>query len=74
MEYYERLKLIRNGKDITQEELGKALGISKQQYGKYENGVHLMPIPYLAKACAYLQVSADYVLGLGKGMQYPPFE
>ena len=74
MEYYERLKLIRTGKDITQEEIGKHLGISKQQYNKYEKGIHLMPIPYLIAACQYLHVSADYILGLGKHMTFPPFE
>ncbi len=74
MEYYDRLKLIRTGKDITQEQIGKALGISKQQYGKYENGTHLMPLPYFKQACDFLRVSADYVLGLPKGRPYPPLE
>lgn len=74
MEYYERLKLIRTGKDITQEEIGKYIGISKQQYGKYENGTHLMPIPYLIAACKYMHISTDYILGMGKHMPYPPFE
>lgn len=74
MEYYDRLKLIRNGKNITQDEIGRAIGISKQQYGKYENGMHLMPIPYLIKACKYMHISADYILGLGKHLPYPPFE
>ena len=74
MEYYERLRLIRKGKDITQEQLGKVLGISKQQYGKYENGKHLMPLTYFMKTCDYLNVSADYVLGLPKKLPYPPME
>ena len=74
MEYYDRLKLIRTGKDITQEQIGNYLGISKQQYGKYENGTHQMPIYYLTKACLYLHVSADYIMGLPKRMPYPPFE
>ena len=74
MEYYERLKIIRTGKDITQEQIGRAIGISKQQYSKYENGTHLIPLPYFAKACEYLNVSADYILGLPKHMQYPPFD
>lgn len=74
MEYYERLKIIRTGKDISQEKIGKAIGISKQQYSKYENGTHLMPIPYLIKACNYLKISADYILGLPQHLQYPPFE
>lgn len=74
MEYYERLKIIRTGKEISQEEIGKYIGISKQQYGKYENGTHLMPITYLTKACLYLNVSSDYILGLPKKLQYPPFD
>lgn len=74
MEYYERIKLIRTGKDITQEEMGQAIGISKQQYQKYEKGIHLMPIPYLIKACEFLEISADYILGLPKNSQYPPFD
>ena len=71
MEYYERLKLIRTYKDVTQEEIGKAIGISKQQYGKYESGKHLMPIPYFKKACEYLGVSSDYILEIKKGLDYP---
>lgn len=51
MEYYERLKLIRTGKDITQEEIGNYIGISKQQYSKYENGTHLMPIDDANYSC-----------------------
>lgn len=74
MEYYDRLKIIRTGKDITQEAVGKALGISKQQYNKYETGTHAMPIHYLTQTCAFLNVSADYVLGLPKKLPYPPFE
>ena len=74
LNYGDRIKLIRTGKDISQEEIGKALGISKQQFGKYENGVHQMPLHYLVKTCEYLQVSADYILGLPKTMPYPPFE
>lgn len=74
MEYYERIKIIRTGKDITQEEIGKAIGITKQQYGKYEKGKHLIPIPYLIEICRYLNVSADYILGLPKNLQYPPFD
>lgn len=74
MEYYERMKLIRQGKDVTQEEIGKAIGISKQQYGKYENGTHLIPITYLTKFCKYMNISSDYILGLPKNLQYPPFD
>ena len=74
MEYYERLRIIRTGKDITQEQMGNALGISKQQYNKYETGTHLIPLTYFKKACYFLRISADYILGLPKGRPYPPME
>lgn len=36
MEYYEIIKALREDKDMTQEELCKALNISQQSLSKYE--------------------------------------
>lgn len=62
--YTERLKWIRDCKNITQKELAKALGIKQQQYARYEKGINIMPISYLPTICQFLDVSADYILGL----------
>lgn len=64
MYYNERIQWIRDCKNITQKELAEYLGIKQQQYARYEKGVNIMPVTYLPKICKYLDVSADYILGL----------
>lgn len=68
MYYTERLQWIRDSKNITQKELAEHLGIKQQQYARYEKGINIMPITYLPKICEYLNVSADYILGLTDDM------
>ena len=64
MYYTERIQWIRDCKNITQKEIADYLGIKQQQYARYEKGINIMPITYLPKICQYLDVSADYILGL----------
>lgn len=64
MYYTEKLKWIRDCKNITQKEIANYLGIKQQQYARYKKGINIMPVTYLAKICSYLDVSADYVIGL----------
>ena len=64
MYYTDRLQWIRDCKNITQKEVAQALGIKQQQYARYEKGINVMPITYLALICKYLDISADYLLGL----------
>lgn len=69
--YYDRLKELRTDKDNTQEEIAKILNTSKQYYQKYEKGIHPLPITHLKTLCLYYGVSADYILGLPKGLSWP---
>lgn len=64
MKYNERIQWIRDCKNITQKELAEYLGIKQQQYARYENGINIMPVTYLKKICQYLNVSADYIIGI----------
>lgn len=64
MYYTERLQWVRDCKNITQKELAKAIGIKQQQYARYEKGINIMPVTHLVNICKYLNVSADYILGL----------
>ena len=64
MYYTDRLQWIRDCKNITQKEMAKAIGIKQQQYARYEKGINIMPITYLRPICEYLNISADYILGL----------
>ncbi len=69
MYYTEKLQWIRNCKNITQKEIASYLGIKQQQYARYEKGINVMPVTYLAKICQYFNVSADYILGLTNEMK-----
>lgn len=71
MEYYERLKAIREDQDITQQEVANALKTTRQQIGKYESGSQTMTIGRLKELCQFYKVSADYILGLPKGLNWP---
>ena len=64
MYFNERIKWIRECDNIKQKDIADYLGIKQQQYARYEKGVNIMPVTYLKKICEYLNVSADYILGL----------
>lgn len=62
--YTERLQWVRDCRNVTQKEIATHLKIKQQQYARYEKGINVMPITYLADICKYLNVSADYIIGL----------
>lgn len=64
MYYNERIQWVRDCKNITQKEIAEYLGIKQQQYARYEKGVNIMPIIYLKPICEYLNISADFIIGL----------
>ncbi len=59
----ERLKEIREDKDLKQKEVAEVLGIKQQQYSEYEIGKRLIPINYLYKLAEYYNTSIDYLVG-----------
>ena len=71
MYYNERIQFIRESKNITQKEMAAHLKIKQQQYSRYEKGINIMPVTHLNAICSYLKVSADYIIGLPKGLEYP---
>lgn len=64
MNYYQRIRDIREDRDKTQVEIAKVLQISQTDYSKYERGVHMMGIDKYIKLAKYYNVSLDYLTGL----------
>ncbi len=62
--YYERIRGLREDKDLTQSDVACVLNTTQQVYSRYENGTNEMPIHHLITLCKYFKVSADYILGL----------
>lgn len=69
-ELHELLKELREDHDFTQQHIANYLSIYREQYFKYESGKQELPIRHLRKLCMLYGVSADYVLGLPKGLKY----
>ena len=64
MNYRERLRNIREDRDLTQAEIGKLLDKSQQGYNHIEAGRAELKIEDLIKLCRYYDLSADYMIGL----------
>ncbi len=71
MNYSDRLKELRNDKEITQKEIADYLKMDKDSYGHYERQDYIIPIKHLNSVCNYLNVSIDYILGLSNTIEYP---
>lgn len=67
----DRIKATRSDKDETQETLANILGISTRQLKRYEKDDQEMGISKLITLCEHYGVSADYILGLPRGLDWP---
>lgn len=64
MNYRERIRAVREDRDLTQEQIGKVLNKSQQGYNHIEAGRAELKIEDLATLCRYYNLSADYLIGL----------
>ena len=62
----DKLRVLRQQKNITQEELANQLGITKQSVGKWERGEGYPDITLLPKIALYFDVTVDELLGVDK--------
>jgi len=60
----DRLKEIREDKDLLQKDIAKVLCISQVVYSRYETGLRLIPLDKIAKLAEYYNTSIDYLVGL----------
>lgn len=63
MTFYERLRALRESKNITQAELAKHLQISTPSVQNYECGRRYPPHDTLLKMADFFGVSTDYIFG-----------
>ncbi len=66
MTYQERLRGIREDRDLTQKQIAELLGVTQTTYSGYKLGKYALPIDCLMKLCRYYDISADEFLGLNK--------
>lgn len=64
MNYRDRIKTVREDRDLTQAQIGKILNKSQQGYNHIETGRAELKIDDLVLLCKYYNLSADYLIGL----------
>ena len=63
---YQRIRDLREDRDLKQKHLAEMLNCSQQVYSNYELGQRDIPTDVLIRLSRFYQVSTDYILGLTK--------
>ena len=67
----EKIRLLREEKELNQTELGAAVGMTQRKISYLERGRYEPGFDDLRALCSFFQVSADYLLGFPKNLPYP---
>ena len=60
---YNRIRDLREDKDLNQTKVAQMLGMSQTGYSKYETGENDIPTVVLIKLALFYNTSIDYLLG-----------
>ena len=60
---YQRIRNLREDRDLTQKKVADMLGMSQTGYSKYETGENDIPTAVLIKLADFYNTSIDYLLG-----------
>lgn len=62
---YQRIRDLREDKDLSQEEMAKIIGCKDQtQYSRWERGAYEIPFHMVIEIAKFHNVSIDYIAGL----------
>jgi len=71
VQFYEKLRELREDKDLTQKEAAALIGVAQSYYSKQERGEKPFRVEQVIALCKFYGVSADYVFGLSKNLKWP---
>ena len=60
---YQRIRNLREDRDLSQKQMAEILGMSQTGYSKYETGENDIPTHILIKLADFYGTSIDYLLG-----------
>lgn len=61
--YFQRLRDLREDRDLNQTQIAKLLFTSQTVYSRYERGERTIPVEHLLILADFYDVSTDYILG-----------
>lgn len=62
--YYPRIKDLREDHDMTQKDISQYLDMKQSQYSRYERGIRDVPTDILIKLALLYNTTTDYILGI----------
>lgn len=71
MEIHERFNALIEDNETNATELAEKIGVNRKQITRWRNNEAEMGIYKLKEICKYYGVSADYILGLPKNLNWP---
>lgn len=74
MKVYQRIRDLREDKNLNQTQIATLLNTSQTVYSRYERNERDLPIDYLITLCKFYNVSADYILGFTNSIKPLPKE
>lgn len=67
----EKIRNLREDLNLSQTELGQAVGITQRKISYIECGKYEPSIDDIVAFCRFFKISADYLVGNPKGYDYP---
>lgn len=64
IKYYQRLRDLREDKDLNQTQIAIVIGTSQSYYAQYENGKRQIPFDRIIELAKFYNISIDYIAGL----------
>lgn len=64
MYYYQRLRDLREDKDLNQQNIARILQTTQQTYSLWEKGNREIPLHHAITLAKFYKVSLDYIAGL----------
>lgn len=62
--HFQRLRDLREDKDLKQVDIADMLGIKQTVYSRYERGFQNIPLEHLLKLADFYGVFTEYILGM----------
>ena len=71
MTFGEKIRFLRESKELNQTELGKAVNMTQRKISYMELDRYEPSLDDLRALCAFFNISADYLLGFSATLPYP---
>ena len=60
---YQRIRDLREDRDLSQRELAQYLNIKQNTYSRYETGDRMIPLDIIGRLADFYGTSVDYLMG-----------